>query len=217
MRMALATTRGERIPQFAEMVADPPTPPYFFSGRRNRKGRDQRAKVRPMDLEGLGPVCGDELMEELRVATCRAGTIFEDPACAALLAEYAEECANPLIGKTAPQREMYEAVEDLGTAQCFAAYQGKMLAGFAFVLITALPHYGQGRKFASVESLFVSRAARASPLGSELMGLMERYCCAAGCVAISYSAPVGSRLERMLFLSSDRYMNTHRVFYRGLQ
>lgn len=156
-------------------------------------------------------------MGGVSVRACRAAEIFEDAASADLIAEYERECANPLLGACAPQWEMYEAVEGLGAAQCFVAYQSKVLAGFAFVLMTVLPHYGHGRKFASVESLFVSQAARASPVGSKLMDLLEHHCREAGCVAISYSAPVGSRLERLLFLSNDRYLNTHRVFCQRLQ
>jgi GNAT superfamily N-acetyltransferase len=155
-------------------------------------------------------------MADLRVLGCRAAEIFADPGSAALFAEYATECANALLGPCAPRPETYAALEASGLAQCFAAYQGKVLSGFAFVLITELSHYEQGRRFAIVESLFVSRVERASGLGGELMEAVSAYARKLGCTTVSFSAPVGSRLARLLFLSEGRYMNTHHIFVRSL-
>lgn len=151
------------------------------------------------------------------VRTCRVAKIFDDPASAGLFAEYEKECANALMGPTTPEREMYEALERLGAAQCFGAYVDGNLRGFAFVLNGELPHFGHGRKFATVESLFVSRASRECGLGSNLMDALESHCREAGCIAVIYIAPVGSRLARLLFLSEDKYKNTGHTFYRELR
>lgn len=131
-----------------------------------------------------------------------------------MFAAYSEECANPLCGPTARSREAYESLELAGAAQCFGAYVDGELQGFACVFTAALPHYG--RKFASVESLFVLPAARASELGRFLMSEAERFARAAGCVAIFYSARVGGNLDRLLMLLDD-YALTNHVFCRRLQ
>ena len=150
------------------------------------------------------------------VRVCRAAEIFDNPGSMALFSEYERECANVLLGACAPRPAMYAALEASGLAQCFAAYQGEVLSGFAFVLITELPHYGQGRRFATVESVFVSREERRGGLGCELMEAVETYARNSGCTAVSFSAPVGSRLARLLFLSGDRFTNTHQIFVRSL-
>jgi GNAT superfamily N-acetyltransferase len=147
------------------------------------------------------------------VSPCRAAEIFDDPDSTALFAEYERECANPLTGTTAPQRAMYEAIEGLGLAQCFAARADGLLCGCAFVLIAAVPHYG--RRFATVESLFVLSGARMSGLGRQLMYAVEAHAQEAGCSAIFYSAPVASRLAKLLSLL-DGYRNTNLIFTRSL-
>jgi GNAT superfamily N-acetyltransferase len=111
---------------------------------------------------------------------------------------------------------MYEVLEQRGMAQCFAAYDGEVLRGCAFVVMAELPHYGRARKFATVESLFVARAARGTGMGRYLMDAVESYCRSTGCAVLFYSAPAGSRLARLLFLNSDRYTNTNHVFCRSL-
>jgi GNAT superfamily N-acetyltransferase len=139
--------------------------------------------------------------------------IFEDPASPMLFEEYSKECANPLLGVTAPNRAHYEALGDF--AQCFAVhYVDGVLCGFAMVIAAVVPHYG--RMSATVESLYVAKYARRGGLGRELMDAMESHCRQIGCTAIFYSAPVGGRLARLLFLDSDRYTNTNHVFCRRL-
>lgn len=154
-------------------------------------------------------------MRDVQVLGCRAGEIFDDPASAVLFEENSYECANPLLGATAPQREMYEVLERSGMAQCFGAYEGDVLRGFAFMLMAPSGH--NGRRYATVESLFVTREARSSGLGDLVMGTMEDHAKQYGCEAIFYSAHVGSRLAKLLFLCSDRYTNTNHIFCRRLQ
>lgn len=142
-----------------------------------------------------------------------AAVIFDDPASAELFEEYAAECANSLLGPVNPQRAIYEALEPTGSVQCFAAYCAGILRGFAFVLLGPLPHYG--RRCATVESLFVARAVRSEGLGPTLMRKMEDHARDMGCEAIFYSAPVGSRLARLLFLREE-YRKTNHIFTRRL-
>lgn len=130
-----------------------------------------------------------------------------------LIAEYSAECSIPEIGETNPQRDLYAVMERTGLAQSFGAYRDGQLAGFAIVLIYVLPHYG--KQIATVESLFVASAHRNSEIGRELMAAIEGYAREKGCKVILYSAPAGSRLERLLFLKKP-YRRTNAVFCRSL-
>lgn len=171
----------------------------------------ERSKCRSdLSPQRRGPVAGGPG----EVRACTVAEIFDDPASAQLFAEYAAECANPVIGVKAPERDMYENLEACGLGQCFAVYDGGKLCGFAFVMAGALPYYAL--RHATVERLFVSREARAKGLGMRLMAAIEDHARKAGCAAISYSAPVGSRLAQLLFLCADQYRNTNHIFCRTL-
>jgi hypothetical protein len=120
-------------------------------------------------------------------------TILDDPNWPALLAEYAAECSIPELGAPSPQRDLYELLEKSGVFQAFGVYDGETLVGFACVLIYVLPHYGA--KIAATESIFVQKNY---PLGTALMSHIERYAKEKDSSAFLYSAPVGSRFDRML-------------------
>ena len=124
---------------------------------------------------------------------------------------YAAECSIPEIGKTDPQREIYFAMERNGVAQCFGVYAEK-LVGFASLLISVLPHYG--KKVAVVESIYVDPEYRPF-VGKDMLLELEDYALKAGCVAILYSAPAGSRFEKMLSLRKQ-YRRTNSVFTKAL-
>lgn len=161
----------------------------------------------------------------IAIRTCSVAELFDDPRCARLIAAYAEECGNALVGKPAPRRDMYENLERTGLAQCFAAYEDEALCGFALLVTAVVPHYGLS--CATLESLFVERGAGS---GRDLMRAVEELARERGCVAIFYAAPVESRLAELLFLRSsdlcdhrrrrrlrsDAYMLTNYVFCRRL-
>jgi len=128
-----------------------------------------------------------------------------------LILEYADECSIPGIGRVNPQPQIYAALEAAGTLQSFAAYHGG-LVGFANVLTPILPHYGV--RVATVETLFVSKDARRSGIGRELLLALEKYALEVGCKGILYSSPAGGQLERVL--SAKKYQQTNSVFYRPL-
>jgi GNAT superfamily N-acetyltransferase len=153
-------------------------------------------------------------MSEVNVRACSVAEVFDDSECAALLAEYEPECANPLLGATAPSRSAYESLEALRVGQCFSARLEGRLCGLAFLLIAPLPHYG--RRFATVESLFATREARGAGIGILLMNAVEAHARSAGCGAILYSAKSESRLERLFLLLGDKYLLTNHVFTKSL-
>lgn len=130
---------------------------------------------------------------------------------AGLLAEYAEECAIPVLGEPNPQWGTYAQIEAAGKLATFGVYLASELVGFASVLMNELPHYGV--KAALVESVFVASAHRASGAGAQLLAHIEANAAAAGCLAILYSAPAGSRFEEFL---GHRYARTNSVFCRSL-
>jgi hypothetical protein len=145
------------------------------------------------------------------IRACRAREIFDDPRSEQLLAEYSAECAIALIGRPSPRRDMYENLEACGMGHCFAAYEAGELCGFAMLLIAVVPHYSLS--CGNLESLFVTRSAHC---GGDLMRRVEEFARERGCTAILYTAPVNSRLARLLFLSEDRYMLVGHAFCRRL-
>lgn len=127
--------------------------------------------------------------------------------------EYAIECSIPDIGPVDPQPEIYERMEATGLMQTFGAFEGERLVGFATVLGYMNPHYG--KKIATVESLFLTRAERAGNGGRLLMGALEDHAQRMGCAAVLYSARAGSRLESLL-THLPLYQFTNTVFLRSL-
>jgi GNAT superfamily N-acetyltransferase len=148
------------------------------------------------------------------IEQCLVGELFNDPDMGELCAEYEQECANPELGKTTPQRSLYERLEGCGAGRCFAARLEGRLRGFAFMLLADLPHYG--KKCATVESLFIARVARAGQLGWRMMETIDAHAKAAGCEAIFYSAPVDSRFARLL-LGTTHSLWTGYVFTKSLR
>lgn len=138
-------------------------------------------------------------------------TILDDPNAEALLAEYAAECSLPELGTPSPQRELYAMLEASGGFQAFGVYDGDRIVGFAAVLIYVLPHYG--KKIAATESIFISKIQRGS--GHGLLGYLNEYARKNGCVAFLYSAPKGSKFDRMMSVM-DEYKHTNNVYLRSL-
>lgn len=149
------------------------------------------------------------------VRKCSVAEIFDDPASARLIAEYAEECADKRLKPVAPRRDIYENLEAMEMAQCFRCQYADELFGFALVLLSPSAHNGE--TYATVESLFVGKEYRALGAGTALMQTIEDAARNAGCEEMFYTAHVGSQLARLLFLSSDLYENTCHVFRRRLQ
>lgn len=131
-----------------------------------------------------------------------------------LFTEYAAECSIPEMGEANPQREMYRQMESSGMLRFLGVYQDDALIGFAAVLLYILPHYG--KKIATMESLFVARSHRSGGAGKELMMAIEALAKDAGAVAILYSAPAESQLERLLTLR-EAYRRTNSTFCLSLR
>lgn len=140
--------------------------------------------------------------------------ILGDSNAQVLLEAYAAECSIPVLGSINPQSEIYSALEQSGSSRCFGVYEGDELVGFANELTSILPHYG--RMAAVVESLYVGRSHRSGGTGIALMDAVEGYAREAGCAAILYSAPAGSRFDKLL-AARRQYACTNIVYCRSLR
>lgn len=128
-----------------------------------------------------------------------------------LLDEYADECRIDGLPPVNPHWPLYETLEASGVYRVFGAYKDGKMVGFAGVLTTVNAHYSE--MMATVESLFVSKAARDGSVPARLMGAIETHAAARGCVGILYSALAGSALEAVL---GKRYSRTNAVFFKPL-
>lgn len=160
-------------------------------------------------------------MSKAVIRECHAVDIFDDPNSAALFEACARECADPGVSAVAPDRAFYEALEGSGSTRCFGVYRRldhtldrETLCGFAFLLLAPSGH--NGKRYATAESLFVSREHRAGGAGTLLMEAIRDAGREAGCEDVFIVAHVGTDLARILFLSGDRFVNTAHVFRLSL-
>lgn len=131
----------------------------------------------------------------------------------ALIRAYAEECSILEIGEINPQQKIYDNMEKAGLMRTFGVFVDATIVGFATILIFVLPHYG--KKVATVESLFVSKAHRRSNAGLKLMAHIEEAARAAGCTVMLYNARSGTNLEKLLTVL-PQYQLTNSVFLKDL-
>lgn len=139
--------------------------------------------------------------------------ILQAPNADELLREYSRECSIAEIGETDPQREMYAAMEKTGLMQNYGAFEDRTMVGFASILNYILPHYG--KKIATVESLFVLPEYRKYGHGTAMIRAIETFSSNQGCVAILYTAPAKSQLEKLLSLNKS-YRQTNSIFCKKL-
>jgi GNAT superfamily N-acetyltransferase len=152
-------------------------------------------------------------MGTLTIRPVSYSDVLDDPRAVSLLSGYADECAIPLIGQPTPSAPMYAALESSHALQCFGAYDGDDLIGFASVLTTIYPHYS--KKVATIESLYVGKNQRGSGAGRALMQAVENYAADHECVAILYSAPACGDFSQLLARDSH-YKRTNSVYCRSL-
>ena len=119
--------------------------------------------------------------------------ILDDPNSAELLHAYSKDCVMPDYD---PQRQMYAALENSGALHCFGAYLEDTLVGFASVITGVMPH--NGKRMATIESLFALPSHRKYGIGDALLSAVEVLALKEGCVALLYTARVGSPLEVVL-------------------
>ena len=152
-------------------------------------------------------------MESISIKPCSVADIESAPNVADLLAEYAEESALDALGGANPQWETYRQMEAVGVARVLGAFQREKLVGFLVLLVSIVPHFG--KPLASTESFFVAQSARKTGAGLKLLREAENIARDTGAVGFFVSAPMGSRLAKVL--PGVGYRETNRLFFRGLQ
>lgn len=153
-------------------------------------------------------------MTPAATVTIRTLTVAEfaaRPELPALLAEYsAESAVAELRDSPGPQWPTYAALEAQGMLHAFGAFDGPVMVGFVSVAVTVLPHFGA--LVASTESFFVAAAARRTGAGLALLRRAEQVTRDTGAVGLLVSAPVGSRLARVLAATDMR--QSHEVYFK---
>ena len=119
--------------------------------------------------------------------------ILDAPNSAELLQAYSKDCVMPDYN---PQRQIYEAMENSGALYCFGAYVDDVLVGFVSVVTGLMPH--NGKRTATIESLFALPSHRKYGIGDALLSAVEVLALKEGCVALLYTARVGSPLSVVL-------------------
>ena len=130
-------------------------------------------------------------MLEIKRISCE--DIFYAPNSAELLDAYSKDCVMPDYN---PQRQMYAALENSGALHCFGAYSDDILVGFVSVITGVMPH--NGKRMATIESLFALPSHRKLGTGDALLSAVERFASEEKYVVLLYTARVGSPLEVVL-------------------
>lgn len=125
--------------------------------------------------------------------------------------EYAEECGWPELGPPNPQWDIYAAMEAAGVSIVLAVTVDGVLAGFACLVLSILPHFGI--KVGTTTDLFVGKAYRKRGAGTWLRVAIRDAARSAGCERLFTSAPAGGRLEKIL---ENRGTRTNSIFCETL-
>jgi hypothetical protein len=143
----------------------------------------------------------------MQIRPISSAELFADEQFQAMRKDYERECAIPFLGEVKPDMDLYARMEKSGVLTCFAMICDAELLGIASVLVTTYPHYS--KKVATVESLF------AKSHGVNLLDALRRFAKGSGCSEILYTAPVGSRFERLLQIT-PHCQRTSSVFGESL-
>lgn len=121
---------------------------------------------------------------------------FDSPGFKEIFEDYTQECGNPVIGKTEPNREIYRGLYVKGMLRCGCAeIEGKAVGG-VYVTIYEVPHY-KGSRVASIESIFLKKEFRKGTTGLNLIRWAKKIAKECGCSMLFINAPKGSTLEKI--------------------
>lgn len=143
-------------------------------------------------------------MTEIRKVTIEQH--FAEPNIAELWELYAEESKIKGLPPHNPQRQMYEAMENMGILHIWGAYDDGKLVGFVVLLVNIVPHYSVA--MSTLESFFVHRYYRKGGTGSKLLQAAEAKAKELGAFCMLVSAPTGGRLEKAMPMFGYRHTNT---------
>ncbi len=146
------------------------------------------------------------------IARCSIDTLWSDTRFACVVSAYAAEGAYAGMPPPQPSREAYNSMEQRGVLAVMRADRDGALVGFAKLVLTVSPHYGV--PIAVIESVFVMREHR-SAAGAPLVRAIIKTARTSGAQTILATAPIGSRLGRML--PKIGFSPTSTTYMRGLQ
>ena len=118
---------------------------------------------------------------------------------------YASESGNAALGEANPKQKLYDALEALGLLRCVALMDGDGIVGLLVLVLQDHPHYS--KPIAHVDAIFLDKDRRRGAAGLRLVRLAIEIAREEGAVGCYFSAPDGSRLERLyerLFKPTDR-------------
>lgn len=150
-------------------------------------------------------------MQSVTIRPATVAEVFAAPNVDELLAEYASESSIAGLPSAVPNRDLYAGLEATGFMQVIGAFDGDLLVGFLVLVVTINPHYSQ--VLAVTESYFVTAKYRKAGAGLQLLALAEAIAKQKGAVGMLVSAPVESRLARVM--PGVGYRETTRAFFRG--
>lgn len=110
---------------------------------------------------------------------------------------YTAECANSAIGKTTPNKELYQRLWTAGALRCGIAFDEKgVIVGGVYVYFYEVPHYA-GSRVASLESIFLLARERKGMAGLRLVNWAKEKAKEQGCSVLFVTTPAGSSFEKI--------------------
>lgn len=145
------------------------------------------------------------------ICPVKVESIFKSAESNILRDEYIEECAIAGLPRPHEKECAYYAMEQNGALYSFGAYKNKELIGFIIMIAPIMPHYG--RMITVIDSIFVASKHRKSGAGLALIRQAETLAKSINSPGIFMSAPVNSRLEKLL--PRIKYRPTNTVFFKS--
>lgn len=137
----------------------------------------------------------------MKIVRSTVSEIFDSPLFDELAHEY-RECSGHSSLTGVPDRVAYQKLEAAGYLKASSAYEGERLIGFVGVVLT--PSLHNSKTLANVDTLFLTEAFRSGLNGMRLIREAKELARESGASGIRYSAPAGSRLEKLFALFFDR-------------
>ena len=148
-------------------------------------------------------------MKNLTVRRVTPDEVASSPEFERLTRQYFDECGNKAYDGPMPTIDQYRDLHKSGALHVSGLFDGSALVGFVCVLLVNYMHFS--KPCASVESIYLDPAFRATRGGFMLFEAARGMAKELGAVGLYLSAPVGSRLDRIA--RAKRWRQTDSVFF----
>lgn len=132
-------------------------------------------------------------MFEIRESTYQE--LEQRPGFLDVVAEYADETANPAIGSPTVMFERYRVLDKLGMLRWLCVLKGDECVGFASVMFAKSQHYAF--PIASIESFYLRKDYRKGTLGLRLVKRASALAKSEGAPGLVFMAPPGSNYDKL--------------------